>query len=35
MTSRNPQTPVTHKLIAAINDGDPDAFPATLTPHAT
>ena len=24
-----------HRLVAAINDGDRDAFLATLTPHAT
>jgi len=35
MTSREPSNPVVHRLVAAINDGDRDAFPATLTPHAT
>ena len=35
MTSQEPSNPVVHRLVAAINDGDRDAFPATLTPHAT
>ena len=35
MTSQEPSNPVGHRLVAAINDGDRDAFPATLTPHAT
>jgi ketosteroid isomerase-like protein len=35
MTSREPSNPVVHRLVAAINDGDRDAFPATLTPDAT
>jgi len=35
MTSPEPSTPVVHRLVAAINDGDRDAFPATLTPDAT
>jgi len=35
MTVQDPPTPVVHRLVAAINDGDRDAFPATLTPHAT
>ena len=34
MTSPEPSNPVVHRLVAAINDGDRDAFPATLTPHA-
>ena len=34
MTSREPLNPVVHKLVAAINDGDRDAFLVTLTPHA-
>ena len=33
MTSREPS--VVHRLAAAINDGDRDTFPATLTPNAT
>jgi len=32
MTSREPLNPVAHRLVAAINDGDRDAFLATLTP---
>ena len=35
MTSPEPSNPVVHRLVAAINDGDRDAFLATLTPHAT
>jgi hypothetical protein len=35
MTSREPSNPVAHRLAAAINDGDRDTFPATLTPDAT
>ena len=35
MTSQEPFNPVVHRLVAAINDGDRDAFLATLTPHAT
>ena len=35
MTSQEPSNPVVHRLVAAINDGDRDAFPAALTPHAT
>jgi hypothetical protein len=35
MTSREPSNSVVHRLVAAINDGDRDAFLATLTPHAT
>ena len=35
MTSREPSNPAVHRLVAAINDGDRDAFPATLTPDAT
>ena len=35
MTSQEPSNPVVHSLVAAINDGDRDAFLATLTPHAT
>jgi hypothetical protein len=34
MTSPEPSNPVAHRLVAAINDGDRDAFLATLTPHA-
>jgi len=30
MTSRESSNPVVHRLVAAINDGDRDAFPATL-----
>ena len=32
MTSRKPSNPVVHRLVDAINDGDRDAFLATLTP---
>ncbi|HEY3034383.1 MAG TPA: nuclear transport factor 2 family protein [Streptosporangiaceae bacterium] len=35
MTSQEPSNPVVRGLVAAINDGDRDAFLATLTPHAT
>ena len=35
MTSREPSNPVVHRLAAAINDGDRDAFLATLTSDAT
>jgi hypothetical protein len=35
MTSPEPSNPVVHRLVAAINDGHRDAFPAMLTPHAT
>ena len=35
MTSREPSNPVAHRLAAAINDGDRDAFLATLAPNAT
>jgi hypothetical protein len=35
MTSPEPSNPVVHRLVAAINDGDRDAFLASLTPHAT
>ena len=35
MTSQEPSNPVVHRLVAAINDGDRDAFLASLTPHAT
>jgi len=35
MTFPEPSNPVAHRLVAAINDGDRDAFLATLTPHAT
>ncbi|HXT93706.1 MAG TPA: nuclear transport factor 2 family protein [Trebonia sp.] len=35
MTSREPSNPVVRRLVAAINDGDPDASLATLTPDAT
>ena len=35
MTSQEPSNTVVHRLVAAINDGDRDAFLATLTPHAT
>jgi hypothetical protein len=31
MTSPEPSNPVVHRLVAAINDGDRDAFPATPT----
>ena len=35
MTSREHSNPAAHRLVAASNDGDRDAFLATLTPHAT
>lgn len=35
MTSPESSNPVVHRLVAAINDGDRDAFLATLTPDAT
>jgi hypothetical protein len=35
MTSREPSNYVVHRLVAAINDGDRDAFLAALTPDAT
>ena len=35
MTSLGTSDPVVRRLLAAINDGDRDAFLATLTPHAT
>jgi hypothetical protein len=35
MTSQEPSNPVAYRLVAAINDGNRDAFLATLTPHAT
>jgi hypothetical protein len=35
MTSQEPSNPVVRRLVAAINDGDRDAFLATLTPNAT
>src|SRR5690349_13836078 len=35
MTSQEPSSPVMHKLVAAISDGDRDAFLAMLTPDAT
>ena len=35
MTSREPSNPVVRRLAAAINDGDRDTFPATLTPDTT
>ena len=31
MTSQEPSNPVVHRLVAAVNDGDRDAFLATLT----
>src|SRR4029077_20566832 len=31
MTSQEPSNRVVHRFVAAINDGDRDAFPATLT----
>ena len=34
MTSPGTSDPVVRRLVAAINDGDRDAFLATLTPHA-
>jgi len=35
MTSPEPSNPVVYKLVAVINDGDRDAFLATLRPDAT
>jgi hypothetical protein len=35
MTSQEPSNPVVRRLVAAINDGDRDAFLATLSPGAT
>ena len=35
MTSQEPFNPVVRRLVTAINDGDRDAFLATLTPDAT
>jgi ketosteroid isomerase-like protein len=35
MTAQEPSNPVVRRLVAAINDGDRDAFLATLTPDAT
>ena len=35
MTSQELSNPVVHTLVAAINDGDRDAFLATLIPDAT
>ena len=35
MTSCAPSNPVVRRLVAAINDGDRDAFLAALTPDAT
>ena len=35
MTSQEPSNPVVRRLVATINDGDRDAFLATLTPGAT
>ena len=35
MTSQEPSNPAVRRLVAAINDGDRDAFLATLTPDAT
>jgi hypothetical protein len=35
MTSPEPSNPVGYRPVAAVNDGDRDAFPATLTPDAT
>jgi hypothetical protein len=35
MTSQEPSNPVVARLVTAINDGDRDAFLATLTPDAT
>ena len=34
MTSREPSNPVAPRFVPAINDGDRDAFLATLTPDA-
>src|SRR6516225_743171 len=35
MTSQESSNPTVRRLVAAINDGDRDAFLATLTPGAT
>jgi hypothetical protein len=35
MTSQEPSNPAVRRLVAAINDGDRDAFLATPTPDAT
>lgn len=35
MTSQEPSNPAVHRLVAAINDGDREAFLATLAPGAT
>ena len=35
MTSQEPSSPAVRRLVAAINDGDREAFPAMLTPDAT
>ena len=35
MSPREPSNPVVGRLVAAINDGDRDAFLATLSPDAT
>jgi hypothetical protein len=35
MTSREPSNPVVHRLVAAINECDRDAFLAAITPDAT
>jgi len=35
MTAQEPSSPVVRRLVAALNDGDREAFLATLTPDAT
>ena len=35
MSPEEPSNPAVRKLVAAINNGDRDAFLATLTPDAT
>ena len=35
MTSQEPSNPIVRRLAAAINDGDRDAFLATLTPNGS
>ena len=35
MTSQEPSSPAVRRLVAAINDGDREAFLAMLTPDAT
>jgi len=35
MTSQEPSSPAVRRLVAAINDGDREAFLAALTPDAT